>query len=59
MGTAQDIEPRRWGPIPLGTNVLGAGYSYTSGDVFFDPLLQAEDVKIKAHSLAGFIRTAF
>ena len=49
---SQDIEPRRWSPIPLGTHVLGAGYSYTSGDVFFDPLLQAEDVKIRAHSLA-------
>jgi hypothetical protein len=49
---SQDVEPRRWNPIPLGTNILGAGYSYTSGDVFFDPLLQAEDVKIKAHSLA-------
>jgi hypothetical protein len=49
---SQDIEPRRWTPIPLGTNILGAGYSFTSGDVFFDPLLGAEDVKIKAHSLA-------
>jgi hypothetical protein len=49
---SQDIEPRRWNPIPLGTHVLGAGYSYTSGDVFFDPLLQAENVKIKAHSMA-------
>ena len=49
---SQDIEPRRWSPIPLGTNVIGAGYSYTSGDVFFDPLLQAENVKIRAHSLA-------
>ena len=48
---SQDIEPRRWSPIPLGTHVLGAGYSYTSGDVFFDPLLQAENVEIRAHSL--------
>ena len=48
---SQDVEPRRWTPIPLGTHILGVGYSYTSGDVFFDPLLQAEDVKIKAHSL--------
>ncbi len=47
----QDIEPRRWTPIPLGTNILGAGYSFTSGDVFFDPLLGAEDVKIRAHSM--------
>lgn len=49
---SQDVEPRRWTPIPLGTNILGAGYSFTSGDVFFDPLLGAEDVKIRAHSLA-------
>lgn len=49
---SQDVEPRRWTPIPLGTNILGAGYSYTSGDVFFDPLLGAEDVKVRAHSLA-------
>lgn len=49
---SQDVEPRRWTPIPLGTNILGAGYSYTSGDVFFDPLLGAEDVKVRAHSMA-------
>jgi len=49
---SQDIEPRRWTPIPLGTHILGAGYSYTSGDVFFDPLLEAENVKLRAHSLA-------
>lgn len=49
---AQDVEPRRWTPIPLGTHILGAGYSYTSGTVLFDPLLEAEDVKMKAHSLA-------
>lgn len=48
---SQDVEPRRWTPIPLGTNILGAGYSFTTGDVFFDPLLGAEDVKIRAHSL--------
>ena len=49
---SQDIEPRRWTPIPLGTHILGAGYSFTSGDVFFDPLLEAENVKLRAHSLA-------
>lgn len=49
---SQDVEPRRWTPIPLGSHILGAGYSLTSGDVFFDPLLEAENVKLKAHSLA-------
>ncbi len=47
---AQDIEPRRWGNIPLGTRVLGAGYGYTFGDVLFDPLLEAEDVTVNIHS---------
>ncbi|MDM9630273.1 transporter [Robiginitalea aurantiaca] len=50
---SQDLEPRRWTPIPLGTHVLGAGYSYSSGDVFFDPLLEIEDVKVRAHSVVA------
>lgn len=50
---SQDIEPRRWTPIPLGTKVLGAGYSFTSGEVFFDPLLQAENVELRSHSLVA------
>lgn len=51
--SSQDLEPRRWTPIPLGTHVLGAGYSYSSGDVFFDPLLEIEDVKVRAHSMVA------
>lgn len=53
---AQDLEPRRWTPIPLGTHALGAGYSYSTGDVFFDPLLDIEDVEVRAHSfIANFV----
>jgi hypothetical protein len=53
---AQDLEPRRWTPIPLGTHALGAGYSYSSGEVFFDPLLDIEDVEVRAHSfIANFV----
>ncbi|MEH6537580.1 MAG: transporter [Psychroserpens sp.] len=40
---AQDIEPRRWTALPLGTNILGVGYARTNGKIFFDPLLQVED----------------
>jgi len=43
---AQDIEPRRWGNLPLGSNVIGVGYAYTFGDITLDPLLQAEDVTV-------------
>jgi len=48
---AQDLEPRRWTPLPAGTNILGVGYAYTSGDLGFDPLLELEDVDVKLDSL--------
>ena len=50
---SQDIEPRRWTPIPLGTHVLGAAYSFSTGDVFFDPLLEIEDVEVRAHTVVA------
>jgi len=49
---AQDLEPRRWTPMPLGIHVIGAGYGYTDGDIFLDPLLQAEDVTVKVNTFA-------
>lgn len=53
----QDIEPRRWSPLPLKTNVLAVGYAHTSGDIIFDPLLQAEDVSVKVNSaVVSYIR---
>jgi hypothetical protein len=47
LGAAQDIEPRRWTPLPAGMNVLGAGIVYTEGDIAFDPVLELEDVTIE------------
>lgn len=47
---AQDLEPRRWNILPLGTQVLGGGYAYTSGDILFDPTLEIEDATVKANS---------
>jgi len=40
---AQDIEPRRWSHLPLGGNFVGAAYSYTEGDIFFNPVMRIED----------------
>jgi hypothetical protein len=34
---AQEITPRLFWPTPKGTTVLVAGYSYSTGDVLFDP----------------------
>ncbi|TFG74803.1 MAG: transporter [Flavobacteriales bacterium] len=48
---AQDVEPRRWTNLPLGITAVGIGYGYTFGDVYFDPLLQAEDAVVRAHTI--------
>lgn len=47
---SQDVEPRRWSTLPLGIKILGAGYGYTSGEIFFDPVLQAEDVSLNTNT---------
>ncbi len=46
---AQDTEPRRWAQTPTGVNFAGIGYSYTDGDIIFDPLLQIEDAVFYLH----------
>lgn len=45
---AQDIEPRRWTPLPIGTNVVGAGYAHTDAEIFVDPVLKLEDARMEA-----------
>lgn len=45
--SAQDLEPRRWTPLPAGTTILGMGYGHISGEVGFDPVLEIEDTKVK------------
>ena len=46
-GSAQDIEPRRWTPLPVGMNIFGLGIVYTDGDIAFDPVLELEDVTVE------------
>jgi len=42
---AQDLEPRRWTPLPSGTTIMGLTYAHTSGDLGIDPVLEIEDAK--------------
>jgi hypothetical protein len=44
---SQDLEPRRWTPLPSGTTILGVGIGHTSGDLNFDPVLEIEDSEHK------------
>ena len=42
----------------MDTNFGGVGYSYTGGDVAFDPVLLIEDVTLELHTLPlKYIRT--
>ena len=47
----QDVEPRRWTPLPVGISVIGAGYLYSTGDIAFDPVLSIEDATVDMHTV--------
>src|SRR6188768_4103190 len=51
-GICQDIEPRRWSHLPIGSNNLSAGYAVTTGDVFLDPVLRLENVEFELDTIA-------
>ena len=46
---AQELEPRSYSPLPLGTNFFGAAIGASSGDVLFDPTIPITD----AHADVG------
>jgi hypothetical protein len=48
----QDIEPRRWSHLPLGSNFGGLGYAYTEGDIFLNPVLRIEDGEFEMNTAA-------
>lgn len=55
---AQDIEPRRWSVLPLNSDVLGLGYSYTFGELLFDPVLETKDVSLDINTiLVSYIKS--
>ena len=47
----QDLEPRRWTPLPPGLNVIGAGYVRSDGDIAFDPVLTIENATVEGDTL--------
>ena len=40
---AQDLEPRRWTHLPVGTNAFGMGYAGKEEDIFFNPMIGITD----------------
>lgn len=56
---SQDIEPRRWTPLPVGTNVVGIGHVRTEGDISFDPVLKIEDARFNTTATIFSLLHAF
>lgn len=50
---AQELEPRRWTHLPVGTNIAGAGALFTEGDLHFDPVIQIDDAQVELSSALG------
>ncbi len=59
VATADDVEPRRWTPFPIGTTVLGVGVIRGQGDVAFDPELKVEDAMVKVTTTVVSLLRAF
>jgi hypothetical protein len=55
---AQSLEPRRWTHLPIDSNFIGVGTSYSKGDILFDPALQIEDAQMDlCLSAVSYIRS--
>jgi len=58
LSFSQELEPRRWSHLPIGTNFAGGGYSYSEADIFFDPVLRIENVEMEMHTwVVKYIRS--
>ncbi len=58
QANAQDLEPRRWTALPVGVNIVGAGYVGLQGDIGFNPVLRIEDADVSGHVVAvSYVRS--
>lgn len=56
--TAQDLDPRAYLWLPVKTNTLISGYSYSHGGVVTDPTLPIEDLEATVHGASlGYVHT--
>jgi hypothetical protein len=55
LAAAQEMEPRTYSAVPIGTNFIVADYARSSGDILFDPSLPVTNLqaRINTYSL-GF-----
>jgi len=52
LALAQEMEPRTYSAVPIGTNFIVADYARSSGDILFDPSLPVTDLQAKINTYA-------
>jgi len=50
---ALEQEPRKWNHLPMGSSFIGGAYAYSEADIFIDPTLKLENVKMKLNTWAA------
>jgi Putative MetA-pathway of phenol degradation len=50
LAPAQEMEPRSYSAVPVGTNFIVADYSRSSGDVLFDPSLPITNLQARINT---------
>jgi len=56
---AQEMEPRTYAPSPVGANFFVTSYSWSTGNVVFDPALPISDIKADVQGLVVAIGHSF
>jgi hypothetical protein len=51
--SAQDMEPRRWTQLPVGTDFVGVSYVYTAGEIHVDPVLRIDNVEARVNTFVA------
>jgi len=59
LASAQDMEPRAYSPSPVGANFLVTSYSWSTGNVVFDPTLPVTDVRADVQGLVVAVGHSF
>lgn len=59
LGQAQDLDPRAYMRIPVGTTVAFTGFSFSRGEVVTDPTLPVQNIKAKVEALSVGVSRSF
>jgi hypothetical protein len=56
---AQQLEPRAYSPSPVGANILGAAYLYSTGGAVFDPSVPIKNIQARINIVVPYYSRTF